>query len=460
MNRLKLHPLPQTNRQLMKEMFLFFLPILVGTFFQQLYNTVDAVIVGQFVGKEALAAVGGTTGTLINLAVGFFVGLAGGATVIVAQGSGARDARMVERAVHTGMVLAIVGGAGLTVLGLLGSATVLRWMGVPEDVFPMSNTYLMVYFCGMIPNLIYNVGSGILRAVGDSKRPLYYLITACVTNIVLDLILVVGLRMGVLGVSIATVASQAVSAILVVRALCADSGMHHLDLRKLRFDGRMLLRIMSIGIPAGLQSSMYAISNVLVQATVNSFLTDVMASWTAYSKLDSLYWMASGAFGTAVATFSGQAYGAGDLERMKQSLRCGFVMNVAYAVVLSVAIVFGGQYALLLFLTDPVPLAYGIKMCYIMTPFLVTFVPIELMGAQCRSAGDTFLPMVITALGVCGTRIGWIYTVMRRYHMVELLYVCYPVSWIITCAAFILYYYKSGWLDRRLRLDQHAQHLL
>lgn len=246
-----------TEGVIWKQLLLFFFPIVLGTFFQQLYNTADAIIVGKFVGKEALAAVGGTTGTLINLLVGFFVGLSSGASVIISQFYGAQRSEDVSRAVHTTMALALASGAALTVLGICLSKNVLIMMGTPADVLDYAVTYIDIYFLGMIPSLIYNIGSGILRAVGDSRRPLFFLVSATMTNIVLDIVLVIGLNLGVAGAAAATVLSQVVSAVLVMMTLCRTSQVYRLQLKKIRFYGDMLVRIVRIGLPAGLQSVMY-----------------------------------------------------------------------------------------------------------------------------------------------------------------------------------------------------------
>lgn len=437
-----------SEKALWKQMLVFFFPILLGTFFQQLYNTVDAVIVGKFVGKEALASVGGSSGSIINLLVGFFVGLSNGVTVIIAQSFGARNRKSVELAVHTGMALAIAGGAFLTVFGIAVAGTALRWMGTPEDVFAQSRVYLIVYFGGMIPNLIYNIGSGILRAVGDSQRPLYFLIATCLVNIVLDLLFVAVFQWGVFGVALATVLSQAVSAGLVLLVLTRTREVYRLTLRDIRFHGRTLLRIVRIGVPSGIQSAMYSISNLLIQASVNSFGTDTMAAWTAFQKLDSLNWMGSGAFGIAVSTFAGQSYGAGDYDRMRKSVYHGAVMNVIYAGALSLIMYFGGGYALRLFLDDEAAISFGVKMiAYISTGYIL-FIPIELLSAVCRSAGDTLRPTVMTATGICGFRVAWLFTVLARFHTREVLYLCYPISWAITSILFVLYYFRGRWLKK------------
>lgn len=427
-------------------MLRFFLPILFGTLFQQLYNTVDAVIVGRFVGKEALAAVGGSSASIINLLVGFFVGLSNGVTVIIAQSYGARNRENIRLAVHTGMALAIAGGAVLTVTGIALSGTALGWMDTPADVFSHSQAYLVICFAGMIPNLIYNIGSGILRAVGDSRRPLYFLIATCIVNIVLDLLFVRFLHMGVAGAALATVLSQTVSAWLVLLVLTRTQDVYRLDLRSIRFHGPTLRRTIRIGVPSGIQSAMYAISNLLIQASVNSFGTDTMAAWTAFQKIDALNWMGSGAFGIAVSTFAGQSYGAGNYARMKKTVRCGAVMNLLYAGSLSVAMLLGGRYALRLFLDDEAVIVYGVTMIRFIASGYILFIPIELLSAVCRSAGDTLRPTLMTAAGICGLRVAWIFTVLARRHSREVLFACYPISWIVTSLFFIVYYFRGKWL--------------
>lgn len=436
------------QRPLWRQMLAFFFPILLGTFFQQLYNTADAVIVGKFVGKEALAAVGGSSGSIINLLVGFFVGLSNGATVIIAQSFGAGDRKNIRLAVHTGIALALAGGAALTVIGIAIAGTALHWMGTPEDVFRSSQVYLMIYFAGTIPNLVYNIGAGVLRAVGDSKRPLYFLIATCVVNIALDLLFVAALHMGVAGAALATILSQIVSAALVMRTLLRGDEIYRLNVRDIRFHGATLRRIIRIGIPSGIQSAMYSISNLLIQASVNSFGTDTMAAWTAFAKLDSLNWMGSGAFGTAVATFAGQSYGAGDYMRMRKTVRCGMIMNALYAGVLSLGMFFGGRYALRLFLDDETVISYAVRMVELIATGYVLFIPIELLSAVCRSAGDTLRPTILTATGICLFRVVWLYTALARWHVREVLYLSYPISWAITSVLFVIYYYRANWLRK------------
>lgn len=437
----------RSGNSLWKQMFLYFLPILFGTFFQQLYNTADAVIVGNYVGKEALASVGGSSGAIINLLVGFFVGLSGGATVIIAQGVGARDKTLVSNAVHTGIALAIAAGLLLMVLGSAMAGPMLRWMDTPSELLPLSRIYLIIYFLGMIPNLIYNIGSGILRAVGDSKRPLYFLIITTFVNIALDFLFVAVFKLGVPGVALATIISQAISAAMVMYVLIKTKDIYRLWVSRIRFHPKTLKQIIRIGIPAGIQSTMYSMSNLLIQASINSFGTDVVAAWTAFTKLDALNWMGSGAFGTTVATFAGQSYGACDYKKMRRIVRIGAIMNAIYAGSLSIAMVFGGQYAMRLFLDDPSVIAHSITMIRYLATGYVLFIPIELLAAVCRSAGDTLRPTVMTALGICGFRILWISTVLQRWHTLEALAACYPLSWVITSILFLIYYYRGNWLQ-------------
>lgn len=266
-----------------KQLLLFFFPILLGTFFQQLYNTADAIIVGKFVGKEALAAVGGATGNLINLLVGFFVGLSSGASVIISQYYGARKNAEVSASVHTAAALALAGGLLMTVLSYFLLPGFLVTMGTPVEILDQASTYTRIISLGMLPSLIYNIGSGILRAIGDSRRPLYFLIACCLFNIVADVLLVVGANMGVAGAALATILSQLLSAVLVIVTLCRTQQSYQLRPREIRFHGTILQRILQIGFPAGLQSVLYSVSNIIIQASMNVFGTDVLAAWTAYA---------------------------------------------------------------------------------------------------------------------------------------------------------------------------------
>ena len=437
-----------TEGVIWKQLLLFFFPIVLGTFFQQLYNTADAIIVGKAVGKEALAAVGGSTGTLISLLVGFFVGVSSGASVVIAQLFGARQARDVSRAVHTTMALALSSGALLTAVGLLFSISILELMGTPQEVMTYAVPYLSIYFLGMIPQLVYNIGSGVLRAVGDSRRPMLFLICAALTNIVLDILLVLGLNLGVRGAAIATVLSQVVSAVLILVSLCHAQPVYRLHFRRIRFHGDMLARIVRIGLPAGLQSVMYSLSNMIIQASVNGFGTDVMAAWTAYGKIDGLYWMMISAFGVSITTFAGQNFGARRYDRMRRSVRVCLGMAAGVTVFMTALILAVGRPMLGMFTDDAHVVETGMSIIRLIVPTWITYLCIEILSGAMRGAGDSLMPTLMTLTGVCLMRVFWVTVVVPRMHQLPVLLLSYPITWVITSAMFIVYYLRGRWLDR------------
>ena len=446
-----------TEGVIWKQLLLFFFPILFGTFFQQLYNTTDAVIVGNFVGKEALASVGGPAATIINLLVGFFTGLASGATVIIAQFYGAGKDEEVSHSVHTSIALAIAGGAILTVVGILISPTALRWMNTPDDIMRPSITYMTIYFIGTIPSLIYNIAAGILRAVGDSKRPLYFLIASCFINIVLDLFFVVVLRMGVAGVAIATIISQTISAAMTIIALVHTKDSYQLRFKEIRFTKHIFISIVRIGLPAGIQSSMYSISNLIIQTSINGFGTDTVAAWTAYSKIDGIFWMIMSAFGVAITTFAGQNFGAGKIKRVHRSVAVCLGMSAFTSVLLSFIVIQFGSVILQLFTNDPAVIEICMGMIQIVAPTYITYICIEILGGAVRGCGDAFIPMVITGVGVCLLRIVWIFVAVPLHHEISTVVLSYPITWAVTSIASIIYYKKGKWSQRNA-LDNAPDH--
>ena len=309
-----------TEGVIWKQLLIFFFPIVIGTFFQQIYNTADSIVVGRFVGKEALAAVGGSVNQIVNLVVEVFVGLTSGASVIVAQFYGAKDKKNLNKTLHTSYAFGIVIGFVVAVVGLLVTNTVLELMKTPQELMADSRLYLHIYFCGMIFNIIYNMGASILRAVGDSRRPLYVLMVTCGLNIVLDILLVVIFRLGVMGVAIATVSCQGISSILVTAMLMKEHPLFQLKLREIRFYRVSLNSVLRIGIPAALEATMYTIANLIIQVFVNELGTDTVAAWGTFAKIDAVYWMVVNAFGISITTFVGQNYGAGKVKRMRKSV--------------------------------------------------------------------------------------------------------------------------------------------
>ena len=430
-----------TEGVIWKQLLIFFFPILFGTFFQQLYNTVDAVIVGRFVGKEALAAVGGSTGTLINLLVGFFVGLSSGATVIISQFYGGGREKRVSEAVHTAIAFSLACGIGLMVVGIAFSPFALRAMGTPEDIMQYSLSYIRIYFLGIIPNLIYNMGAGILRAVGDSKRPLYYLMASCFTNIVLDLVLVVWLRLDVRGAAIATIASQLVSAVLVVIRLFKTEDSYRLVVSKIKMNLYMVMRIVRIGLPAGLQSVMYSASNIIIQSSVNSLGTDTVAAWTAYTKIDSVYWMIISALGISITTFVGQNYGAGKMDRVKRGIYVCLGLSFLITTILSILMYVGGGYIYLMFTTDAAVIEKGIEILHFLVPAFVTYVCVEILSGALRGTGDCWIPMIMTAVGVCALRVIWVIIAVPLRPDILTVVFSYPLTWSITSILFLVYFY-------------------
>ena len=438
-----------TQGVIWKQLLQLFFPLWFGIFFQQLYNTGDTVVVGRFVGKTALAAVG-ATGAVTNLTVGLFTGLASGAVVVIAQHYGGRRVEQVEKSVHTAMLLAAVGGALFTVAGVLATPWALQTMHTPEDALPQAISYLRIYFFGMIPNAIYNMGTGVLRAVGDVRRPLYFLMAASLCNIVLDLVLVVGCKMGVEGAAIATVASQVLSAVLVLLSLSKSEGApYQLLFRELRIHKPLLADIMKIGLPAALQSLMYSASNIVIQSSINVFGTDTVAAWTAYGKMDIIFWMSLNAMGMALTTFAGQNYGAGQYERLKKSVRVASAMSFAFTALLSLAMVLLARPLLAIFTPDAAVLEIGVKMVRFLVPCYVTYVLVELIPGAVRGAGKSLAPMLISVFGVCVLRLLWLFFVVPRFHTVAMVEASYPITWVITSLALLIYYRWGNWLQRR-----------
>lgn len=326
------------------------------------------------------------------------------------------------------------------ILGLIGAPFALKAMGTPEDVMNYAVVYIRIYFIGIIGNLVYNMGSGILRAIGDSKRPLYFLMTSCLVNIVLDIIFVVVLKMNVAGAALATILSQLVSAVLVIIVLVRSEDVYRLIISEIRLHFRMVKRIIQIGFPAGLQSAMYSISNVIIQSSVNALDIDTIAAWTAYSKIDALFWMIIGAFGISITTFVGQNYGAGKVERVHKGIKICLQMTFVTSIVISGILYIFGGYIYRLFTNDIAVLEKGIEILHFLVPFFVTYICIEILSGALRGVSDCWIPMLITCLGVCVLRVLWILFVVPHYMTMRMILVSYPLTWIVTSISFILYY--------------------
>ncbi len=438
-----------TTGPIWKGMLSYFWALLLGAFFQQFYNTIDAVVVGRAVGSDGLGAVGGSAAMIVSLFVGFFTGLSSGATVVISQFYGAAKKEDVSRSVHTAIALALAIGLFFSIIGFLLSPLLITAMGTPLEQEKAAIIYLRIFFLGMIPNVVYNMGAGILRAVGDSKSPLKVLIISSFANIFLDVFFVIilglgdmGVTQGVMGVAIATVLSQILSAGIVIRMLTKSTDYHKLELKKIRFHSDMLVKIIRIGLPAGFQSTMYTLSNVLIQAAINSFGNNTASAWAAYGKIDVLFWMTVNSLGTVNTTFVGQNYGAGKNDRVRNSVRQSFAIAAVITIPLSIIMYFYGEYLLRIFVKDgDAVIQIGNQMIRFLAPFYVTYIGVEIFSGALRGMGDALIPMLITMSGICVLRVGWILFAFPMNRTIEMVETSYPLTWITTSILFLIYYF-------------------
>ena len=440
-----------------QQLLLFFAPIWLGTLFQQLYNTVDTLIVGNFVGTEALAAVG-AAGAFVQLLVGFFTGLCGGAGVIIAQSWGAADREMVDRQVHTGLVLSVAGGLAMTLLGIAVTRPVLVLMHTPADIVADAALYLRVFFLGMAPQMLYNMGTNILRAVGDSKRPVYFLVLASLVNIALDLLFVAVLGWGVAGAAAATVLSQVVSAVLTLRCLAGSDGMPwHLQADKMQMERPVLQDICRIGLPAAVQSSLYSVSNLTIQAAINGFGTAAVAAWSVYGKIDFFFWMTVFAMGNSLVTFAGQNFGAQQYDRVRQGTWWCLGITAALTAGISVTFFAAAEPLFRLFSQDEAVVAQGVQMMHFLVPAYMTYIGIEVFASVLRGCGDVKVPTLITVFGVCVLRMVWVLALVPLHRTVTMVEASYPITWTAASLLFFFYFIKGGWLRRCIAARQAAR---
>ena len=434
-----------TEGVIWKQLLRFFFPILLGSFFQQMYNTADTIIVGRAIGTQALAAVGSSS-SLINLVNGFFIGLSSGAAVILSQYYGANDAAGTERSIHTGFFLSLILGVLTALLGIYAGPSILHLIRTPENCIPDAVLYIRIYFCGAVASMVYNMGTGLLRAMGDSVRPTVFLIVTCLINVFLDLLFVVIIPMGIAGAAIATVISQYISAVLVTVCLCRLPSVYRLHWKRLLPDSLLLRRILAIGIPAGLQFITYDLSNIITQSSINSFGDVTTAAWTAYAKTDAVIWMVLGAFGVAITTFVGQNYGAGKIRRIKRSVIICCAMSAGVTVIMSALEVLFRQPIIGIYTADPRVVEVGAYMMQFAVPFIFLFVPVEILGGAMRGCGYSLVPTLITGTFACAFRILWVFFVVSRWHSLFVLICCYPISWLMCATVFTAVYLRGNWL--------------
>ena len=430
-----------TSGALLPKILIFSGPLILTGILQLLYNAADVVVVGRFAGATSLAAVG-STGSLINLIINVFMGLSVGTSVMVARYYGAGDVRMVQDTVHTSILVALLSGIVVGIFGFVMAKPILRLMDSQDDVIDLAALYVRIYFVGMPFNLLYNFGAGILRAVGDTKRPLYYLTISGAANVILNLILVIVFHMGVAGVAIATVVSQAISMVLVLLCLIRTQGIIHLDLKKLRIRKAPLLGIMQVGLPAGLQGSLFSISNVLIQSSVNSFLSTAMAGNAAASNLEGFVYTAMNSIYQADLTFASQNYGAGKKDRVKSVLWNCLGTVVVIGLGLGLLFMAFDRTLLSIYNQDPAVIDFGVLRMHIILPTYFLCGMMDVMVGQLRGIGYSIMPMIVSLTGACLFRIVWIMTIfsMPQFHTLQMLYISYPVSWGLTFAIHMICY--------------------
>ncbi len=434
-----------TQGPIWKCLISFAMPVFIGHLFQQLYNTADSIIVGNFVGKQALAAVA-SSGNLIFMMTGFFMGLCLGAGVIISRYLGARDFERMKKAIHTAVAFALCCGLALSILGLWLAPKMLILMKTPENVLPLSITYFRIYFFGSFFSLTYNVCAGILQAVGDSKSPLRFLIFASVTNVILDLLFVGVFHWGVAGAAVATVISQMLSAVLGFRKLLKSEGYYQLHIKEIGFDMARLREILKQGIPSGINNSIISIANVVVQSNINAFGDDAMAGCGSYSKVEGFIFLPIMAFSAAITTFIGQNLGAGNHERALKGSRFGVLGSMLSAEVLGIILWFTCPWIIPLFNDDPAVVAIGVNQMRTESIFFFALAFAHSVSAVMRGAGRAKMPMYTMLLCWCIIRVTYITVAVKFFPVIETVYWAYPITWLLSCVIFLIYYLKGDWL--------------
>ena len=439
-------PRRMTEGSIAKSLLLFAVPLILGNLLQQLYNTADSIIVGNFVGANALAAVG-SSGSPIYLLIGFSQGVAVGAGVVVAQYLGAKDRADTQLAVHTALAISVVMGLILTIGGVACGRALLEWMNTPAEVLEDAVTYIRIYFGGVLFSVVYNMIAGILNAAGNSRRSLIYLAYASLTNILLDLIFIVGLKMGVAGAAIATDISQLVSCLLSLRFLLRVEDDYRVRLRDIRLHGRMALRIIRVGLPTGIQNMVISFSNVLVQASVNSYGAAAMAGFAAYMKVDGFNILPVSSISMAATTFVGQNYGAGRLDRVRKSVWVTLALGVCYTLTTGALLLLGQDPIMRLFTTDEAVIAFGCSAMRWFCPFYFLLSILHGLAGAVRGTGASVPPMVVLLVSLCLFRILWIQWFLPLFGSYEGVMMVYPVSWALGAVLMILYTWKGRWME-------------
>ncbi len=434
-----------TSGSIPKQMLLFALPIFLGNLFQQLYNTVDSLIVGNYLGSEALAAVS-SSGNIIFLMIGFFNGLAIGSGVVISRYFGARNIERMQMAIHTTVAFGLIVSILMTFVGIFFTPTLLEWMSTPESVMPQSITYFKIYFLGSVGSIMYNFFVGILQAVGDSKHSLYFLIVSSIVNVVLDLFFIATLHMGVGSAAFATIISQYISAGLCLYLLLTTKASHRLYIQKIRIHKDVLKEILKYGLPSGFQNSIIAIANVVVQSNINSFGDMAMAGCGAYSKVEGFAFLPITSFTMALTTFVGQNLGAGNSERTLKGARFGMLCSMLIAESIGVFIFVCAPYLIAAFNNDPNVVEYGRLRGQTSALFFFLLAYSHCVSAILRGAGKSMIPMIVMLVCWCAVRVGFLTITGILYHNIWFVYWIYPITWTLSSVVFFIYYHRAHWL--------------
>ena len=453
LTRKKSRDVDMTEGSIMRHLINFAIPLLVGNIFQQLYNMVDTWVVGNYVSNEAFSAVG-SLGPIANMLIGIFMGLSSGAGVVISQYYGAKRYDKVQDTVHTSIVMTLVLAAIFTVIGIFMTPYMLHFMKTPDNVFPESKTYLTIYFAGIIGLMIYNIGSGILRAVGDSKRPFYFLVVSAVLNTVLDLLFVLVFHMGVAGVALATIIAQGVSAVLVLIALLRSHSCIRLEVRRLKMHWDMLAKIIKVGIPAAIQMAITSFSNVFVQSYINFFGADCMSGWTAYAKIDQLILLPMQSLALSSTTFVGQNLGRNLVDRAKKGIRISLLMSIAATLILMLPVILFAPSLVAFFNNKPEVIEYGTLMLRWLSPFYVLCCVNQIYSGALRGAGDSRAPMIILLCSFVFFRQAYLY-IMANYisNTIIPIGMAYPAGWLLASILTLIYFKKAKLNKNRLVED-------
>lgn len=441
-----------TEGSIFKQILYFSVPLIIGNLFQQLYNTADSIVVGNFIGDNALAAVN-SSGAIVQLLISFFMGLSMGGGVTISNYFGARNREGVHKAVHTTFALSVLSGVIATIIGVVFTPTILKLVNVDPEVMADSVLYLRIYFMGILGLIVYNMCCGMLRAVGDSRHPLYFLIASSVINVILDILFVAVFKWGIAGVAIATLIAQFISAILSIRQLMCTDQMYKLELKKVVFHVDILKKIIQIGLPSAMQNAIVSFSNVVVQANINNFGKEAMAGAGSYMKVDGFALMPVMSFSMALTTFVGQNVGAKEYERVRKGTRIGVLMSCTTILVISMILLVFAPQVMSIFSSNPNVIAVGKTMMYSVVPGYLFVAISHALAGVLRGAGLTKIPMYVMVICWCVCRVLWITVTVKLFNDIRFVFLGWPVTWVLSATVLIVYYKRSKWLEKRAQIE-------